>query len=160
MSVQIRLYLEIAAVIILCAAFALFVHHERVVGEAKIEASDAKALGAAKKQAAAETALNIAKADKADAGADHDQKLIDDYRTAHPVEPVRLCHSTNSSQPIVSKGQAADGSPAGTSPGLAPLPEVLDGDQSVAGPDISPDIDALVRAAGRLDVLYADRQKR
>lgn len=158
--IPIRLYLEIAAAIVLCAAFALFVHHERVVGEQKIEASDAKALDAAKKAADIETALNIARATKADAGADHDQQIIDDYRTAHPEQPVRLCRAANGSQPAVRTAEAPHSGSLGIGAGPASIPKVLDGDQSVAGPDISPNIDAIVRAAERLDVLYIDRQSR
>lgn len=153
----IRLYLEIAAAIVLCAAFALFVHHERVVGEQKIEVSDAKALDAAKKAADIETALNIARATKADAGADHDQQIIDDYRTAHPEQPVRLCHAANGSQPAMPTGEAPHGGP----PGAGSSPDLIRAVQDrTAGPDIGPGIDALVQAAGRLATLYTDRQSR
>lgn len=41
MTTQIRLYLEIAAVVVLLSAFGLYTLHERHVGEAKIEKADA-----------------------------------------------------------------------------------------------------------------------
>lgn len=41
MTAQIRLYLEIAAVVVLLSAFGLYTLHERHVGEAKIEKADA-----------------------------------------------------------------------------------------------------------------------
>jgi hypothetical protein len=156
-TAQVRAYLEIAAVIILGIGFALFVKHERNVGEQKIEASDAKALELAKGKADAETKLNKERAAKADAGADHDQKILDDYRAAHPdSSPVRLCHPDNRVAGVP-KGGAVDGGAQSASPGSAPVREVQDG---TPGPDIGPGLDALVQAAGRLAIVYADRQRR
>jgi len=154
---SIRLYVEIAAGLILLIAFGLFVHHERAVGEQKIEASDIKALAAAKKQADAETALNLERAAKADAGAASAQKAVDDYRTSHPEQPVRLCLTTNSGQPGVPKASPPNGSPPSAGPGPAAVREVQSGDP---GPDIGPGLDALVQAAGRLAVVYSNRQQR
>jgi hypothetical protein len=48
MSAQIRLYLEIAAVVVLLSAFGLYTLHERHVGEAKIEKADATVVAKAK----------------------------------------------------------------------------------------------------------------
>lgn len=152
MSTQIRLYLEIAAGIVLLSAFGLYTWHERSVGQEKIEASDAKALSAAKAQADAETALNLERASKADAGAVSAQKAVDDYLAAHPEQPIRLCIASNS-KPSLPSGSPHTGSPSNPAPGSATLSEV-------PGRDIRPDLDAIVRAAERLDILYADRQQR
>jgi hypothetical protein len=156
MTAQIRIYLELAAIAIILGAFTWYTVHERGIGEQKIEAADAKAEAAAKAKAAAETALNLARAAQADAGADHDQKLIDDYRATHPEQPVRLCHP-NSSVAGLPKGSTVDGGTASAGAGPAPLREVQDG---TPGPDIGPGLDALVQAAGRMATLYSDHQKR
>jgi len=151
-----RLYLEIAAAVVLAIAFGLFVHHERAVGALKINTADAKALQAAHEKADAQTALNLERAAKADAGAVSAQKAVDDYRAAHPEQPIRLCHSDNS-QPGVPKGSPANQSAPSAGPGPAPLREVQSG---TAGADIGPGLDALVQAASRLAVLYANQQQR
>lgn len=156
MTNQVRAYLELAAVAVLGIGFALFVHHERAIGEQKIEASDAKAKSAAHDKAVAETALNLERAAKADAGADHDQQILDDYRAAHPEQPVRVCHADGrvAGVPAVS---GADRGAAGAGAGSSPVREVQDG---TPGPDIGPGLDAIVQAAGRMATLYADRQRR
>lgn len=157
MTTQIRLYLEIGAAVVLLIAFGLFVHHERTVGAQKIEASDAKALSAAKTQADAETALNLERAATADAGAVSAQKAVDDYRAAHPDTPLRLCYS-DSSVPGMPKVSPSDLKFKGPGTGSASLPEVPG--RSESGPDVASELDAIVQAAQRLDVLYADRQQR
>lgn len=157
MTTQIRLYLEIGAAVVLAIAFSLFVHHERAVGEQKIAASDAKALAAARKQADAETALNLERAAKADAGAISAQKAVDDYRTANPIGPVRLCTNTNHSQRGVRQAGPQNSGTPGPGPGADTVRTVPDG---TAGPDIGPGLDALVQAAGRLATLYSDQQQR
>lgn len=157
MTTQIRLYLEIGAAVVLAIAFSLFVHHERAVGEQKIAASDAKALAAARKQADAETALNLERAAKADAGAISAQKAVDDYRAAHPDTPVRLCYP-DSSVPGMPTISAADLKLKGAGTRPAVVPEVPG--RSESGPDIAAELDAIVQAAGRLAVVYTDRQQR
>lgn len=156
MTTQIRLYVEIASAIVLLAAFALFVHHERVVGAEHISAADAKALSAAKDRDDAQTALNIERAAKADAGARSAQDAVDAYVAAHPTEPSRVCYSY-SSQPVPSKGSAAVKSAPSAGTGSAPVREVQNRD---AGPNIGPGIDELVLSASHLAALYADRQQR
>lgn len=155
MTTQIRLYLELAAVAVLLIAFALFVHHERAVGAEKVHTADAKALQAARKQAYAETALNLERAAKADAGARSAQKAVDDYVAAQPIEPVRLC--ANNRIPVPAQGSAIVPAPQGAGPGSAPVREVQSG---IAGPDIGPGFTELVLAAARVAVLYNDLQQR
>jgi hypothetical protein len=155
---NIRLYVEIAAVIVLGVAFGLFVHHERIVGEQKIEASDAKAQDAAKKQADAETALNLERAKKADEGADRAQAAVNQYRHDHPEQPIRLCHADNRIG-LPRPGGAAAASVGGAGPQSIVVPAVPDRGES-EGPDIAPELDALVSAAARLAVLYTDLQQR
>lgn len=157
MPAQIRLYLEIAAAVVLLAAFGLYTLHERSVGKQSIEASDTKALDAAKKQADAETALNLERAAKADAGAVSAQKAVDDYRVAHPDTPVRLCYP-DSSVPGMPAISAADLKLKGAGTRPAVIPEVPG--RSESGPDIAAELDAIVQAAGRLAVVYTDRQQR
>lgn len=153
---QIRLYIEIGAAAVLLIAFGLFVHHERTVGAEHITQADAKAQDAARKQADAETQLNLAKAAKADEVASSAQKAVDDYRTAHPEQPIRLCYSSDSvpGLPQVSPGDLKlKNSPTRS----AALPEVPGRSE---GPDIAPELNAIVQAAQRLDILYAERQQR
>lgn len=155
-TAQIRTYLEIAAVVILGIAIALFIHHERETGAAKLDAADAKALVAAKSQADAQTQLNIERAAKAEAGADHDQQIVNDYRAAHPDGAVRLCHADNSVPGVPAAGGAVGGtqdSGAGSS-SLSGVPA------SVAGPDISGGLAIIVRAASRLAIQDREFQAR
>jgi hypothetical protein len=155
-TTQIRLYLEIAAAIVLAIAVGLFVHHERAVGAEKINTADAKALQAAQRQADAQTQLNLERAAKADAGAISAQKAVDDYRASHPEQPIRLCHA-DSSVPGVSKGSPTNQSPPSSGAGPATVREVQSG---TVGADIGPSLDALVQAASRLAVLYSNQQQR
>lgn len=155
----IRGYLELGALVVLLGAFAWFIHHERQIGASAIAASDTKALQADQKRAAAETALNIAKAAKADEEADHVQAAVDQYRNDHPEQPIRLCHANNS-VPSPSPGGASKPGSDGPRPGSAPVQAVLDGSDSTEGPDISPNVDAVLRAAGRVAVLYDDLRRR
>lgn len=158
MPPQIRLYLELGAVAVLAIAFGLYTMHERSVGATQVHTADAKALNAARRQADAETQLNNERAAQADAGADRAQKAVDDYRAAHPAEPFRLCHP-NDSVVGVREGGAAAGRQPGAGAGSAAVPTVPRGGES-QGPDIAPELDALVSAAQRLDILYTDDQGR
>lgn len=153
---QIRTYLEIAAAVVLAIGFALFVHHERAIGEQKIEASDAKATAAAQRQADAETALNNERAAKADIGADHDQQVVDDYRASHPDGAIRLCRPDNRVAGLPSTG-ATGGKAPGPGTGPNPVREVPGGSE---GPDVSAELDAIVQAAERLAILNADWEHR
>jgi len=150
-----RLYLEIAAAVVLAIAFGLFVHHERAVGAMKINTADAKALQAAHEKADVETALNLERAAKADAGAVSAQKAVDDYVAAQPIEPVRLC--ANNRLPVPGQGSTAD--PASQDPrtGSTAVPQVQGG---TPGPDIGPGLDELVLSASRVAVLYNNLQQR
>lgn len=156
MSTQIRLYEELAAVLILLTAFGLYTWHERSVGAQKIETADAKALQADKSRADAETALNLSRAATADAGAASAQKAVDAYVAAHPDGPVRLCHADSGLRPVP-PGSAALKAPADAGTGPAAVRAVQDG---TPGPDIGPGLDALVRAAAAVATLYEDRQQR
>jgi hypothetical protein len=155
---QIRLYLELGAVAVLLTAFGLYTWHERSVGAQKIEAADIRAKDAAKKQADAETALNLEKAKKADEGADRVQAAVDQYRRDHPEQPIRVCHANNSVG-LPRPGGAPTPGVGGPGAGSSTVPEVPGGGQS-EGPDIAPELDALVSAASRLAVLYTDLQQR
>jgi hypothetical protein len=157
MTAEIKAYLGIGIALILAAVVGWYTVHERGIEHKKDVAADNTALAVAHKEAVAETDANIAKANTADLGADHDQQVIDAYRAAHPEQPVRLCHAAGDSVAGVRPVGAADGRAQSAGAGSAAIPEMPAG---TAGPDIRPGLDALVRAAGRLDVLYADRQQR
>jgi hypothetical protein len=148
-----RWLIEILIVAALASGLVLYLEHR---GAERIEAADQKALDAAAKQAEAETALNAEKANKADEVADASQKAIDSYIAAHPIEPVRVCHASNS-VPGVPKASAAHSGPQSPSAGPATVPGVPD---STAGPDIGPGLAIIVQAAERLAIIDADRQKR
>jgi hypothetical protein len=156
MTTEIKLYLGAAAAAILAIAIGWFVIHERDAGEHKIEKQDSAALVVAKSKADEGTKANEAKATLADLGAEHDQQVIDAYRAAHPEQPVRLCHASNSIAGV-SAASAADGKAQGPGSGSAPVREVQGG---TVGPDIGPGLDALVQAAGRLAVIDAEWQHR
>jgi len=145
-------------ILALGGAFAGYTVHERGIGEQKIEAADQRAREADKKRAEAETALNLAKAKKADEGADRAQAAVDQYRHDHPEQPIRLCRA-NGSVGVPSPGGASAAVPGGPSARPAAIPEVPKGGAS-EGPDIAPEFDALVSAAARLAVLYGNLQQR
>lgn len=154
-----RGYIEIGAGIVLVITFWIFVAHERSVGAVAVHTADAKALIAERRLADSQTVLNNERAAKADAGAANEQKIIDDYRSAHSDEqPLRLCKSDNRNG-VLPKGSSANASAANPGSGPAALSEVSERGES-AGPDVTGELDAIVRAAERLDVLYADRQQR
>lgn len=152
-----RAYIELAAAAVLALAFGLYTWHERSVGATAVHTADANAMIAARKLADTQTVLNQERAAKADAGAASVQKAVDDYRTAHPEQPMRLCVTTNSRIPSLPKAGAIDGGAANPAAGSAAISEVPGRSE---GADVGPSLDAIVRAAQRVDVLYADRQQR
>lgn len=152
---SIRLYAEIAAGLILIIAFGLFVHHERTVGAEKIDAADAKAQSAARKQADAETAMNLERAATADAGAVSAQKAVDDYVAKQPIDSVWLC--ANSRIPVPGEGSSPNPVLKGAGPATAPVREVQNRDAPI---NIGPNLDEIVLSASRVAVLYNDLQQR
>ena len=157
---ELKLYFGLAGAAIVLAAFTWWSVHERGVEHKKDVATDNAALAVRHTEVVAQTAQNIAKADAADSGADHDQQIIDAYRAAHPEQPVRLCVSTGNSGQRSAANQTADRGAQGSGPGSTPVREVQNGNAQSAGPDVGPDLDALVQAAGRLATLYRDEQRR
>ena len=154
-TLEVKLAIAAGLLVIGLVTLGLYHHHVLIEGEQKIEASDAKALDAAKKQADAETALNREKASKADEIQDATQKAVADYAAAHaPV--VRVCHTSNS-VPGVPKTSAPIGNPTGASAGPAAVPAVPD---SAPGPDIGPGLAAIVSAAATVANIYRDCQTR
>lgn len=155
-STPYRLYLELAAAAVLIGGFAMFVWHERQVGATAVHTADANAQNEARKRADAESLLNTERATKAEEQAASAQQAVDKYRADHPEQPVRVCHADNRVA-VPTKGGAAQPASSGAGAGPAAIPEVPDG---TAGPDIRPGLDAIVSAAARLAVLYADLQQR
>lgn len=153
MTTQIRLYLEIAAAVVLAIAFGLYTVHERHVGQQAIEISDAKATAAAQALAAAQTQHLQDLSTQAEQAAAHEQQTIDAYSLAHPVGVVRLC-GQNQGSPGVPKASAVAGSAPNPSPGPAAVPAVS------ASPDIGPNLSELMLDAARLATLHAEWQHR
>jgi hypothetical protein len=149
--------LRLAAGAIVLAAFTWWSVHERGIEHKKDVATDNAALAVRHTEVVAQTTANIAKADTADLGADHDQKLIDDYVKSHPTGDVRMCHPAGDSVQRVPANQAADRSAQGTGAGSGAVSEVPAG---TPGPNIGPGLDELMLAASRLAVIDRDRQRR
>lgn len=163
MTTQIRLYLEIAAVVAVLAVVALFVHHERAVGAEKVHTADAKALQAAREKSDAQTKLNQERATKAEENAKSAQNAVDQYIRSHAQpdgkpEPVRMCHANNS-QPVPAQGSGPKPSPESAGTGSAAVSKVPGGGEG-EGPDIAPELNELVLSAARVAVLYTDLQRR
>jgi hypothetical protein len=137
------------AIIVAGIVFGIHVHNKLLAeGVAEQQAADAKA-------AATLTAELKAKATMAEQA--YDKEKLDNaaYRSANPVEPVRLCLSTSHAGSVPKAGQV----PGTASPGAAgqPVQPVSSGDTSNglggAGPDISNLLDLL---AGRADQVSAE----
>jgi hypothetical protein len=152
-TTQIRLYLEIAAVVVLLVAFGLYTAHERHVGQQTIEASDAKATAAVKALADAQTKHEQELANQAEQAAAHEQKTVDNYNLTNPVGVIRLCGS-NDSGPSVPKAAAVSGGASSTQPRSDPVPAVP------ASPDIGPGLSELMLDAARLAVIDRECQQR
>jgi hypothetical protein len=151
-----RLYLEIAGA---CAIFALAgwiffgaEHHEHV----KDVAIDSRATQAVEREADAQTEANAVKAAVAAQGADSDQKRIDAYAAAHPIEPIRLCQPDPRGGRLP-QARTVAGGVTNSLPGPGSFSAVP---ERPAGPDISEGLTELVLAASRLAVIDAERQQR
>lgn len=114
------------------------------------------------KQAAAGTEANAVKAAVAARGAEDDQRAIDAYIAAHPIEPVRVCDKDSGRPQGVRQDGAPVAAPAGRGAGPAAVPPVLGRDKTggEGGTDVGPGVDAILRATEALDVLYRERQRR
>ncbi len=153
---SLRTYIEIAAALIILAAFGWYTWHERQVGAHTIESHDATAKRTLDAAVAQQTAALQAKAQAADQGAADAQSKLDAYIAAQPLEPVRLCVAHYSGGGL-SQASAPPGKAPGASPGPAPVRAVQDG---TPGPDISAGLDTLVQAAAELAIDVQDFQKR
>jgi hypothetical protein len=156
---ELKLYFGLAGAAIVLAAFTWWSVHERGIEHKKDVAADNIALAVRHTEVVKQTAANIAKADAADSGADHDQQVIDAYVAAHPSQPVRLCVSTGNSGQRGPANQTANGGAQGSGPGSAAVREVQDG-AAQPGPDIGTGLDELVLSAARVATLYRDEQLR
>lgn len=156
-ALEIKLAIGAAVLAVSLAAFAWYHHHVILEGEAKIEASDAKATQAAKDKADADTAHNLTLSTQAKQAADHEQQAIAYYARDHPVGDVRVCHATNNSGSAVPKASTVASGTQGASPRPDMVPAVPD---ATPGPDIGPGLTELVSAASRLATLDAERQQR
>jgi len=153
-ALEIKLAIGAAILAVSLAAFAWYHHRVILEGEAKIEASDAKATAALKAKTDAETAKNEALASQAKQAADHEQQALDNYARAHPIGDVRVCHTSNNSGPKLPQAGPANGGAQSSSPGSAPVPAMP------ASPDIGPALGELMLDAARLATLNAEWQHR
>lgn len=145
--------LEIA-VFSLLLVVAMYTHH--VIFTSGInhqKAIDAAALIKLRETVATETVALQLKANQAEIASNVEIQALRDYRNAHPLGPVRLCHA-NDSSPGMSQTGAANPKHADASPppaGLQPVP----GGNSGPGPwNQDVDISGLLSAiAARADAL-------
>lgn len=151
-------YLWAGLAVLLTVGGLYFVHHERVIGEQKIIAADAKARA---EEHAAMIKIQIgleARADKAEKERDAAQKDLDDYLFTHPVGTVWVCSPPTNSGRGLPKVTRPDNSHADPGAGPAPGSEVPRGSQ-VAATDIGPELDAIVRSFGTMAGLYREYQE-
>jgi hypothetical protein len=156
MILSIRAYVEAGAALVLVAALWWFGFHEREVGKTVIEREDTAATAKVQARADEETEANAIKAAIAAEGAAHDQRHVDQYAAAHPIEPVRVCHPDGGSG-SVSQARTVAGGVTNSLPGPGSFSAVP---ERPAGPDISEGLTELVLAASRLAVIDAERQQR
>ena len=154
---ELKLYFGLAGAAIVLAAFTWWSVHERGIEHKKDVAADSAALAVRHTEVVAQTAENIARADAADSGAQHDQQVIDDYVKSHPTGDVRVCHAAGDSVQRVPAIQTVDRGAKGAGAGSGTIPEVPAG---TPGPNIGPGLDELMLAASRLAVIDRDRQQR
>jgi hypothetical protein len=152
-----KLYVAAAGIIVLLLFCWWGYHHIETIGKAKIKAQDAAALVKANEQIARENIVLQAAAVKAAGERDAAQKALSDYIAANPIGPVIVCNK-NYRRPSVSKSAplAAGNYDTGTGPGVGS--QVLTGSLS-QGPDISPELDTIVRSFGTLAGLYRELQE-
>lgn len=148
-------YLWAALAVALMVSGLYFVHHERVIGEEKVIAADARARATLEAKVAKQTAALQAKADQAEKDRVATQKSLDDYMSAHPIGAVLVCGDPRRGSAGVQKAPAPAASTGGPSPGPAVVPEVPG---RSAPRDIGPALDTLVRAAGAMAGLYSETQ--
>lgn len=149
----------IGALLVLIAVLGgafVYTKHERDVGETKIEAADKAADAKIAAQVASQTAELKAKSDMAEKGAQDAEQKLQDYMASMSSAPVRVCHENNSG-PGLSKAPAPISTASGTSPGSGTLPAVP---ARVIGPDISAELDTIVRAAAELAISDREFQQR
>lgn len=155
-------FYALLAIVLLSAGAGWFIYHDHVEiqkGRDQIEASDKKAGAALDQKVQAETAHKAALAAQAHQGALDAQKAVDDFAAAHPTGPVRLCTANPRSGGLPQAGQAGSGA-TGAVARPDPLQGVPGRDAGAPGPDISPDLDALVLAAQRLAIIDREWQQR
>lgn len=145
MIAQYRIYLELAAALVLCIAIVLFVRHERTVGEQRQIQRDAIAV---QKQAEAVAAQELedrkaiqARSESYEAQLQALQHDLDNK----PSSVVRVCHNANPS--AVREAPAVAGGPGGTDSARLDRENGQDHSESV---DIGPDLDQYKRDAQAL----------
>lgn len=144
-------YLYLGAIVALVLAFGWFVHHERAIGRQQIEQADKTATAVLDAQVRVDEQIAQDAADKSAKERQDAQTQLDAYMAAHPTGPIRVCHAHDSGAGLPQTAHAGE-SAVSPSPGPDAVPEV-------PGRDISAGLDAIVRAATELDLLYQERQK-
>lgn len=154
-KLELNLAIGLLAALIGGGWFAWYSHKEILKGEARIEASDARAEAVLAEKVALQTHHQQQLADLAANGAANEQRIIDSYRAMYPVGGLR-CHQDLSSSGLP-KGSTTNKGTTSPAPGPAPVPKVLAGND---GPDLSEGFDAIMSAAEELAVIYREGFKR
>ena len=152
--------------IIALIVFGIHEHHKLLAeGIAEQKAADTAAAVVLEKQTAAQTAELQAKATMAEQAYDKSQSDLAEYRSTHPVQPVRLCLNAHAGGGVLPQAGAAQpgAKAAGAAPlGVQPVPAP---DRSVrsdgtAGPDLASLLDALAARADEVSAQLQEYQAR
>ncbi len=153
------------ALIALIVGGGLYWHHAIIEkGIADQVAADNRATALLKAETAKETADLKARADMAERAYEKEAGDNANYRSQHPVGPVRLCSdSAHGSGPVLPEGGTANtgNAPTGPSPGpVQPLPSGNSGFRAGAGPDIANLLDLLAARADETSATLREYQAR
>jgi len=150
-----EVYIWAGLAVILLAGGLYEVHVQREIGRNEVRAADAAARADEHAKVVKLEAQLQAVADKAKGERDATQKQLDDYRAAHPVGAVFVCHKPADSRWGLPAAAGADPGNAVPSPGPIAVPAVSGGTET----DVGADLDALVRAAEVMGGLYRQYQQ-
>jgi hypothetical protein len=151
MTIGVRDYVYLAAILILVGAFIAWSVHERDQGKTVIEKQDTVATQKLDATTQVETQALQTQSDKAAEDASNAQAIVDSYVSSHPLA-ISLCSSDHRS-PVLSQAAPAARQPSSSSPKPSSGPEVPRGSQ---GRDISPELGTVMSAFERLAI--QDRQ--
>jgi hypothetical protein len=140
-------------------------HHKLITeGVAEQVAADNKASATLVAHTAAQTAELKAKATMAEQAYDKEASDNAAYRSANPLQPVRLCNDSHGSGGILSAASAKNSGNANSSTAAGSVPPVHSGDSGsgngAAPPDVSSLLDAFAGRADQVSAALREYQKR